>query len=316
MPTMQQPLEEPVTRLGDPKEPPASTVGRLLFWAVPLILVLVGGGGAFLFNQYAASVQQNKIAVLTAGGVRINERTDSSAPQWLRHSLGEDFFTSPISVSFEKKEVSDEAIAALAKLPSVRSVDLALTDANDQQVMKLAKLNLRDLYLKQTLVTDESIPAIARFAELEKLQLAETGVTDAGVNQLGGLARLTHLWLDDTAVSDDCLATIGKLEKLEVLSLNRTQVTGSGMVHFPDLQNLQTLRLSGCPLQDTNLIHLENIAELSNSLDVSNTPLADRGADLLEVLTYLKQMNITGVNFTPERIARLKRTLPACRFEE
>lgn len=310
-------MEEPRTRLGEPTEAPPSTFGRFLVWGVPALVLLAVAGGWFAVNQSLASAQAKKIAILQNAGVRINERTDTSAPQWLRDMLGEDFFTTPVSVSFTSKEVDDDAIDALSTLPSVRSVDLALTDATDKHVSALQPLtNLRELFLNQTNVTGASIPVIASFQQLRKLQLSETAIADELADQRGFCPKLTQLWLDGTKVSDKSLANIGTLVELEVLSLNNTQVTGAGMVHFPELQNLQTLRLSGCPLSDIQMLHLMNIAELSTSLDVSHTPLSDNAIESLGVLTYLKTLDINGVNFSEEHIAQLKRTLPSCRIKE
>lgn len=308
-------MEEPITRLGETKEPQVAIRRRLFRWSAFAVVVVAILAIWFAVIAWRASDQAAKIDQLAAAGVRITERTDSSAPTWLRDLLGEDFFTSPQSVTFADTEIASGSMATLATFSTVTSVDLALTDVNDEQLSQLSRLpHLRELFLNQSKVSDAGCEVIASFEELEVLQLADTSIGDQGVLQLAACTQLKRLWLDRTEVTDAGLKGVGELASLEVLSLNETEITGSGLAHFGKLQELQTLRMAKCPLASEQMLHLENIAEISNSLDISHTPLTDSAVDSLGFLTYLKTLDIRGVAFSEERIDQLRRTLPTCRI--
>lgn len=81
--------------------------------------------------------------------------------------------------------IGDPALEPLAKLPSLRRLDLADTSLTGGNLAALAKIeSLRSLDLSGLPITDEAIPDLKRFKQLDELKLHETELTDQGLAQL------------------------------------------------------------------------------------------------------------------------------------
>ncbi len=100
----------------------------------------------------------------------------------------------------------------------------------DQQVDLLAPLAVQvyDLNLANTKVTDSGLKALEGMKNLHRLHLEKTGVTDAGLVHVKGLASLEYLNLYNTGVTDAGLSSLGDLKALKSLYLWQSKVTNAG----------------------------------------------------------------------------------------
>lgn len=143
-----------------------------------------------------------------------------NAPRWLRHLLGDDYFTSVMSVHLinVRLEEMNEVLAAVEQLDDLRFLAMQYQPVDDTGL-----LHIRDL------------------SQLQVLHLAETNVTDSGMSNLAGLADLRTLSLDNTAVSDTGLASasIETKTQLRELRMMSTNVSDASLTRIESLPNLR-----------------------------------------------------------------------------
>ena len=89
---------------------------------------------------------------------------------------------------------------------------------------------------------------IGNLLQLEDLSLAVTKITDAGLVDLQKLSRLATLELSETSVSDAGLQTLAGLTNLRSLDLCKTQITDAGLPSLAALKNLDDLNVENAAI--------------------------------------------------------------------
>jgi hypothetical protein len=193
------------------------------------------------------------------------------APQWLRQTLGEDYFVSVFEVYLAHygnpvdppldvlQRLSDDDIARLAGLRRLERLDLAKAPVTAQGLAHLAGLqDLEYLDLRDTIITDQHLEQVGRLRHLKDLRLGGhsntspvggSQITDRGVSHLKHLTQLDTLFLDDLPITDAGLAHLTGLKNLHDLSLRRTRVTDAGM------KSLESLPLRRLAVNGTRVTH-------------------------------------------------------------
>ena len=99
-------------------------------------------------------------------------------------------------------KVSPEDLAQLARIPSIRELDLGGVPLHDRDLASIADLkNLAVLHLENTPITDAGLQHLGKLEKLRYLNLFGTAVTDVGLKDLAGLKRLKWLYLAGTKVT-------------------------------------------------------------------------------------------------------------------
>jgi Leucine rich repeat/Leucine Rich repeat len=147
---------------------------------------------------------------------------------------------------------------------AVVEVSLARTWANDADVARIARLNtIRRLDLSLTYVSDAGADQLKTLANLEELNLfAAEFITDAAMAFLRGNRRLTALNLRGTDVTDTSLAYIAELSNLKSLDVSFTQITDVGLEHLASLAQLEELNLGGNKITGASLHVLKLLPKL------------------------------------------------------
>src|SRR5262249_43010028 len=122
-----------------------------------------------------------------------------------------------VGVSFFKAKITDAALARVAAVKGLRSLDLT-----------------------GTAITDAGLGHLKGLRDLTRLDLRRTKVTDAGLAHLQGLTALEHLNLSETGVSTNLLP-LRKLTKLKTLNLARSGVGDVALTHVGAMGQLETL---------------------------------------------------------------------------
>jgi len=124
------------------------------------------------------------------------------------------------------------------------------------------QLEVMEIHLEQTKVTDEDLKEIlerGQLTELKKLDLSKTQITDAGLVHLQGLTSLTQLSLDGTAISDAGLVHLKGLTSLTLLGLKETKITDAGLLHLYGLTRLERLHCSKTEVTMSGVEKLEHV---------------------------------------------------------
>jgi len=153
--------------------------------------------------------------------------------------------------------IDDDGLRNVARLTSLKELDLAWTDIGDDGVAQLQDMtNLRSLVLHYTNVTDKGLPFLAGMCRLDSLDLSGTQISDRGLASLQPLANLTSL------------------------SLHSTSVTGKGIKHLAGMSKLESLQLAYTKVGDDGLDSLARLASLK-VLDIRYTVFSDEGRSRL-----------------------------------
>ncbi|MGO8688436.1 MAG: leucine-rich repeat domain-containing protein [Thermoguttaceae bacterium] len=226
-------------------------------------------------------------------------RVEPPQPRWLRHLLGDDFFTNVEGVGFATSPFD--------------GVGANITDAVVERLEALPEVE--ELLLDDTGVTDAGLKHIRGMSHLRLLLLDGTHVTDMGLKYLEGLPQLELLSLSGGSVTDAGLEHVKGLIQLRSLYLSETRVTGRGLKCLQGLPQLQELLLDGTQVGDAGLEHLKGLVEL-NRLWLDHTNVSDAGLEHLRGLTQLRELKLADSHVTGKGAERLQEALPDCTIDQ
>jgi len=136
------------------------------------------------------------------------------------------------------KNISDEGISHLCRLPSLKKLDIGHSQATDRGLARLAEVKTLE-YLK--------LPGGVIHRRSDTIYT----ITDEGLAHLSKLENLRHLSLScsskGVAFTDAGLKKLKELKSLEVLLVGGKEITASGVEYIASLPNLRELSLFGCP---------------------------------------------------------------------
>lgn len=273
------------------------------------------------------------------------------APGWLRTAFGDDYFQAIRQVSlvyddstgkrYDNTNVGscDDVLARIADQQGVKSLLLKGAQATDQGLAHLRNLtsledlyvwdsilvsdagvenlkglvNLRNLHLDNSKITDDGFLKLARLKKLEHLVLEKHAFSDRGMASVKGMTKLTWLCIGGSnriasAITDDGLALIAGHTGLENLDISYSKVTDRGLKHLARLKKLTILDLEGCQITDDGLAELSGLSDLKWLL-LPETRVTGEG---LEHLKDLKKLTLVSLprDVPKERKQRFQRAMP------
>lgn len=87
-------------------------------------------------------------------------------------------------LQLEGAAVTDQGFKHIGKFPRLRWLNASGTEVSDLGLSTLAALNLEELSLRDTGVSDAAAPVLATMKHLQKLDLRRSAVTEAGAERL------------------------------------------------------------------------------------------------------------------------------------
>src|SRR5882762_498014 len=130
---------------------------------------------------------------------------------------------------------------------SIVEVSVARTWATDNDVARIAEIKtLKRLDLGTTYVTDRGIERLQGLQQLEELNLdTDEFVTDAAMNYLKGNKNLRKLVLRGVDITDVGMQHIAAMTNLRSLDLSHTMLGDVGLESLPALGEFEELKLGG-----------------------------------------------------------------------
>jgi Leucine-rich repeat (LRR) protein len=122
---------------------------------------------------------------------------------------------------------------------------LAIGPMSDKNMIYIKDLiNLIELNLAKTDITDAGLENIKGLNKLKKLYLYGTKITDNGLKYLAGLKNLEQLEIQHNNISDKGIVRLSGLSKLRYLSITKTKVTLDGLLSITGLDSIDTIALT------------------------------------------------------------------------
>lgn len=175
-------------------------------------------------------------------------------------------------------------------------------------------VEMTDLSLEGTKVTDVGLSCLSNLQRLEWLNLYQCPIGDDGLSELKHLRQLQHLPVGDSRVTDAGLQHLAEMNSLDYLGLRATAVTDNGIKWLKGLTGLTGLHLGGTKVTDGCLVHLKDMRKLKQ-LWLDDTLITDAAVEHLAAHRALAELHVTGTRLTEHGIQRLRRALPKCEIE-
>jgi Leucine Rich repeat len=208
-------------------------------------------------------------------------------------------------------KVSDETVATeIAPLLQLEDLNLAWTNITDKSAEVIGGMTrLVSLDIGGTQITDAGMIPIGKLIHLKSLSVVDRTMTDEGLKPLKGLRELTYLDANRTNVSG--LWAIASLTQLQHLDLHGSQLTDDGLRPILALTNLEWLDVGmGTKITDRGLLTIGGLSRLTY-LCISGDEVTDRGVRFLSTLTNLQSMVVNDTLITD---ATIREALPNCQI--
>lgn len=214
------------------------------------------------------------------------------------------------AVRFENTALTDAGVAQLDL--DIDEINLAHTLVTDQVQFSLLRFSkLKRLDLRGTRVSDVSLEVIAALDQLECLCLSQY-VSDDGISHLRSHQKLKWLDLSGTRITDAGLSIVATMPALSSLGLAETSVSDGGLLMLAE-QQISAIDLSGCSrVTDDGVLSLLADHDLK-SLDISFCPrISTRVVGPLCRETRLHALNVNATRIGSVETSTIKRKLPKC----
>ena len=138
---------------------------------------------------------------------------------WVRYVSFRDHY-------YRTGSLADPGAEHLQALPHLEILDLAFTEAEDEDLVHIRGLGKLDtLWLRRSKISDEGLRHLADLKGLRDLDVAYTHVTGTGLRYLKELPRLEYLGVEGPQVTDRSVEPIAGLTRLRALSVGGQRLT-------------------------------------------------------------------------------------------
>lgn len=271
------------------------------------------------YDALRAALPDARIQFAGGGGRQISRvpapkgRDAATLAAWIR-SIGGTVRADEGFVSFRGVPLNEAAVAALTRMPGIRTLDLNATDLGDAAMAPLAGITtLEELTLHNTQVSDAGVAALGGLPKLKRLGLNNTYVEGAAFAKWPATAVLEELSLLGAPAGDAAMPGIARLRHLQRLVLAESDVTGVGLLALTSLPlieldlsaadvgddapldrftSLRSLRLRDTRISDATLKQTLGALRSLETLDLGRTRISNAGMDGLAALTTLRSLNL------------------------
>ncbi len=207
--------------------------------------------------------------------------------------------------ALSKFQITDQTLGELASLTEgfedLADIDASGSGVTDVGLAHLAKLPLlKSLELASTKVSNQGMQHVAQISSLESLSLNGTTISDAGVATLNALPNLKKLDLRNCQLTPDGFAAIGKMPALEEINLDVTPGLNDNTLDLMcEARTLKRLHLRDCGgITDNGLQALRKL-DVIEELNVNRSVLTGEGFLIVSKEGGLKTLKYLGISVAP-----------------
>lgn len=230
---------------------------------VATLLVAIGVG--WVTNYY-----RNRISALYAierAGGKIQASSNESA--LLKSLLGTAGSANIDCINLRDCKVDEELLRHVAVIGELNRLWLPI-GIDDDGIRQISHLQLQELNLPATRITDKSAITLSKIKSLNQLDLGFTSISDDFLEKLEALPNLQSLVLRDTRVTSAGMEYLSRHPKLATLDLRRTEVDDSGVQVLISLPTLANLSLSLSKATNHSFEHLNKFPKLKRLGQTAN----------------------------------------------
>jgi hypothetical protein len=190
----------------------------------------------------------------------------------------------------------------------VNSLSAANLDFEDKHMHYLEGFKeLLSINLKDTLITDKSLPQIAMFSHLTSINLVKTNVTGTGFACLTNLHKVKVIALEGISLK---AGTVGKLKPLlaNLISFNigRTGLTKEDAAILKELKAVRELRIDTNIRLDNECVNYLSHLTALQKLSIYDTSITDKCIPILVKLPNLHTVTVRDKDFWTSKTHKAK----------
>jgi Leucine-rich repeat (LRR) protein len=209
---------------------------------------------------------------------------------------------------------------AASKKPPLRVLKLDNTAVTDKELGEIVSGNLElvELTLGGTKITDAGLDHLVRLNKLRKIRLSNTAITDAAGEKLAKIPTLQDIDVSQTEFGDTGFASLQPLLKLKSLNIYLTNVTDKGLEAIKDFGSLKVLtrlNLDLCPISNTGVRNIL-AAESLEWIHLGGTEITDAVTPEIIKFKKLKEIIVTKTDVTKSGAENLRKILPTCKIQD
>jgi len=202
--------------------------------------------------------------------------------------------------------ITGVGLVDVSKIATLESLSLNVTGPiTDDGIAHLSKMHsLKKLDIANSQITDRGLGYLSQIKTLETLNLPQRDqhITDVGLAHLGQMPNLKSLSVTETHYADPTmnpdwytdkgLAELANCRLLEELNIGSIGITDAGIDHIVKLNNLKKLMLFGCEnVTDAGLAKLTALKSLTN-LYVAHANVSIAGLNDLRLMPNLTKLDV------------------------
>ncbi|MFH1718179.1 MAG: M56 family metallopeptidase [Planctomycetota bacterium] len=279
----------------------------------------------YIDDQMPLVARLSGLRTLSLGSAQVNPRSLSLLASLPR-----------LEQLYAPDKTSDAAMAEIAKMQSLKILDVGPSQMSDNGLRSLGKLTSLEVLglFGNPGMTDDGLKALTQLRSLRHVRLGMYGpFTDRGMEYLAAMPSLKVLWLDTPNVTDEGLRRLSKSRSLERLTVHWLEkITGRGVAYLKNMPQLKGLDVTSATLTDADLAYFGAMPNLDDLVlgfgftdagisrladcrhlkrlhvqGISNSPLTDKSLEAISTLHELEDLSIAGTGFTDEGIELLLR---------
>ena len=240
-----------------------------------------------------------------------------------------------VELSLVTAEIDDRDMFYVARIPSLRTLDLTGTSITAWGLRSLTNLQqLRLLYLPQlgsAVPLDPLLqmpqlrgiyglngeapllPELTHALPLRRLGSRYSNLTDAGLAELNLADSIEHLSLDGTSLTDAAAASFRGMRQLRTISLSGTAVGDEVAGALGQCDALEEVYLSDTKLTDHGLADLLQAPRLRR-LYIDGTAVTAASLNRIAAARSLERLSVNRTEITLAEIGQLRRRQPGLRI--
>jgi serine/threonine protein kinase len=201
--------------------------------------------------------------------------------------------------------ISDEDMKYLAKIDTLRTINLTRSGVGDKGIAKLKNRPITEITLRSLPITDACIDSLATM-NLHKVSFEETGITNAGYEKISKIKTIDWLNISATKGTADGLIYLAAMPKL------REVHAGTGPFGLQGVKNLSKLKLrvfsaeSDKTFDDVCLNTVFKQWPKLEVLHIDNTSISAEGLKNIGKLHYLKSLSLNTNGLKDDALKPLK----------